>query len=222
MALSEESPGKRSGAGNAPNTGDADADNERIVNLSDMTPQQLNQIKQQAELIMNKLTVSIEQLYEMKKEYVKAAQCVDDLKNRRPGTPVLAPLAEGIYAKGTMPVETEKDDGTNASSRLLVDIGTGYIVEFTPAQALDHFKKHITHVDEEVKKLQVIGQQKLEIRHAAMKRLATIAVSNMSMPSINDQTNGAGDSVHQTSGERLPSYAAKAASFPSSTNSSLS
>ncbi|ESK91820.1 prefoldin subunit 5 [Moniliophthora roreri MCA 2997] len=108
----------------------------QVINLSDLDLSQLGDVRRQFEEELNHLTNSFTQL---KQAQAKFRQCIDNVNELKPQNKdktILVPLTNSLYVPGNL-----SDPG-----HVLVDIGTGYFVKKTRAEALTHYKAKVEYI----------------------------------------------------------------------------
>lgn len=125
---------------------------QRKIDLSQLHPQQLVELRKSSEQEINHFTQSLQALQTAQG---KLRDCITSIDNMRQSKrdELLVPMTSSLYLPGTI---TDKD-------KYLVDIGTGYYVEKLGEEAKKVYQKKITKLNEDSKKLKDILVQKNEI-----------------------------------------------------------
>ncbi|KAK8985299.1 hypothetical protein V6N11_068564 [Hibiscus sabdariffa] len=105
----------------------------RMADLEKMSLDQLKAVKEQADLEVNLLQDSLNNIRTATGRLENASAALHDLSLRPQGKKMLVPLTASLYVPGTL------DDADN----VLVDIGTGYFVEKTMAEGKDYCERKI-------------------------------------------------------------------------------
>lgn len=91
----------------------------RAAEMEKMSLEQLKALKEQADLEVNVLQDSLNNIRTATSRLESASTALNDLSLRPQGSKMLVPLTASLYVPGTL------DD----ADKVLVDIGTGYFVE---------------------------------------------------------------------------------------------
>ncbi|GFZ50661.1 Byr1-binding protein Bob1 [Saitozyma sp. JCM 24511] len=123
---------------------------EQQVQLTDLDPVQLQEVKKQLDQELEHLTSSYQQL---KSAQAKFKACVNDLQELKPGSKgkeVLVPLTSSLYVPGKL-LDVEN---------VVVDVGTGYYVRKTKPEAITHYTSKSTFVQTNLDTLQKTIERK--------------------------------------------------------------
>ncbi|WVR03388.1 prefoldin, alpha subunit [Kwoniella sp. DSM 27419] len=123
---------------------------EQQVNITDLEPAQLQEVKKQLDQELEHLTSSYSQL---KQAQAKFKSCVDNVSSLAPGSKgkeVLIPLTSSLYVPGRL---TDVEN-------VVVDVGTGYYVKKTKAEAKEHYNSKTTFVQSNLETLQQTIERK--------------------------------------------------------------
>ncbi|XP_022743468.1 probable prefoldin subunit 5 isoform X2 [Durio zibethinus] len=101
--------------------------------MEKMSLEQLKAVKEQADIEVNLLQDSLNNIRTATARLEIASTALNDLSLRPQGKKMLVPLTASLYVHGTL------DD----SEKVLVDIGTGYFVEKTMAEGKDYCERKI-------------------------------------------------------------------------------
>lgn len=149
----------------APSGADDDATatppNVRIISLKDLSGQELRQLRVRTENDMNVLTSSIDKLQTILAEFERASKAVKQREKMPQGGQVLAPIADGVFLDAQI-----VEQGT-----LLVDIGTGFLVEFSYDKANDYYQRRIGKLSEQISNVQQVGRDKIKLREAVISHM---------------------------------------------------
>ncbi|KAI9283961.1 Prefoldin [Umbelopsis sp. AD052] len=123
----------------------ASSEQGQQIDLGDLDLPQLQQVKSQLEEELSHLTQSYSQLRGAQARFNDCKDSVDTLKTERAeDKTILVPLTSSLYVPGKLSnVET-----------VIVDVGTGYFVEKSVADASKFYKEKIDYVKASAAKLQ--------------------------------------------------------------------
>ncbi|QWU88292.1 hypothetical protein CA3LBN_002557 [Candidozyma haemuli] len=129
-----------------------DDKHQRKIDISQLEPQQILEIRKSTEQEIQHFTQSLQALQTAQS---KLQDCVNTIDNMgaSEGGDLLVPMTASLYLPGKV---AQKD-------RFMVDIGTGYFVEKDADSARKVYKKKLTKLGEDSKKLKEILVQKNEI-----------------------------------------------------------
>ncbi|GMJ09841.1 prefoldin 5 [Hibiscus trionum] len=105
----------------------------RMADLEKMSLDQLKAVKEQADIEVNLLQDSLNNIRTATGRLENASAALHDLSLRPQGKNMLVPLTASLYVPGAL------DD----ADKVLVDIGTGYFVEKTMAEGKDYCERKI-------------------------------------------------------------------------------
>ncbi|KAF8479848.1 Prefoldin [Gautieria morchelliformis] len=114
------------------------------VNVADLDLPQLADVKRQLDEELSHLTNSFAQL---KQAQAKFKACVENVREVRPDNTdktILVPLTNSLYVPGKL----------SNPDHVIVDVGTGYFVQKTRAQALTHYQNKVDYVRGNLETLQ--------------------------------------------------------------------
>ncbi|OAA64047.1 c-myc binding protein [Cordyceps fumosorosea ARSEF 2679] len=121
------------------------------VNLDSLEPQQLAQVKKQLDEELEHLTSSFSQLHGAQAKFRECLRCVNSRsESSKSSNEVLVPLTNSLYVRGEL---------TNTET-VLVDIGTGFLVEKKLKSAATFYESKIQELTNSLKELEAIIQQK--------------------------------------------------------------
>ena len=112
---------------------------------------QLQQVKKQLDDEVQHLTTSYSSLRSAQSKF---KDCINSIRNgvTAPAKPLLVPLTTSLYVPGTL-ADTE---------HVLVDVGTGFYVEKTIAEAVNFYEEKVEEIGKNVKDLETIVNQKAQ------------------------------------------------------------
>ncbi|KAJ7058525.1 Prefoldin alpha subunit [Mycena amicta] len=122
------------------------------ISVTDLDIPQLADVRRQLEEELNHLTNSFAQL---KQAQTKFKVCVENVKEVKPDNkdkPILVPLTNSLYVPGKL-ADTK---------HVIVDIGTGYFVKKTTAQATAHYTAKINYIQANLDTLEETVSKKRE------------------------------------------------------------
>jgi len=125
-----------------------------VINLMALQPQQLAQLKQQVEQELQFYQDAIIQLKEVQLKMAESNNCLKSLNPDK--KEMLVPVTGSMFVKG----ELEDAD------IVWIDVGTGYYVEKTIAEAQDYFKRKVEFLTTQIEKVQNVGREKSTVRQA--------------------------------------------------------
>merc|ERR1712000_508260 len=124
---------------------------QETVNLDTLAPEQLSQVKKQLDEELEHLTNSFQQLHGAQGKFRDCLRCVQARKNASSASnSVLVPLTNSLYVGGEL---------TN-TDRVLVDIGTGFLVDKDLKSAEKFYQEKVTDLTNNLKDLETIVQRK--------------------------------------------------------------
>ncbi|WVQ80450.1 prefoldin, alpha subunit [Cryptococcus sp. DSM 104549] len=123
---------------------------EQQVQLTDLDPMQLQEVKKQLDQELDHLTNSYSQLKQAQTKFKSCIENVAELKPASKGKEVLIPLTSSLYVPGKM---TDVEN-------VVVDVGTGYYVKKTKAEATTHYTQKTTFVQGNLDTLQKTIERK--------------------------------------------------------------
>ncbi|OMP06059.1 Prefoldin subunit [Corchorus capsularis] len=141
----------------------------RAAELEKMSLEQLKAVKEQADIEVNLLQDSLNNIRTATGRLEVASTALHDLSLRPQGKKMLVPLTASLYVPGTL------DDADN----VLVDIGTGYFVEKTMAEGKDYcdrkinlLKSNFDQLIEVASKKKTVADEAGAILQAKLKQLS--------------------------------------------------
>ncbi|XP_029450939.1 prefoldin subunit 5 [Rhinatrema bivittatum] len=134
----------------------------QAVNITELSLQQLEVLKNQLDQEVEFLSSSIAQLKLVQTKYVEAKDCLNVLNKSNEGKELLVPLTSSMYVPGKL----------NDVEHVLIDVGTGYYVEKTADDARDFFKRKIDFLTKQIEKIQPALQEKHAMKQAVMEMMS--------------------------------------------------
>ncbi|XP_050275939.1 prefoldin subunit 5 isoform X2 [Quercus robur] len=101
--------------------------------MEKMSVEQVKAVKEQADMEVNILQDSLNNIRTATSRLEVASSALEDLSLRPKGKKLLVPLTASLYVPGTL------DD----ADKVLVDVGTGYFIEKTTAEGKDYCDRKI-------------------------------------------------------------------------------
>lgn len=119
------------------------------ISLEDLDLPQLQQVKSQLEEEISHLTGSFTKLRQAQATF---SDCLESLNSISPsanpesteGKSILVPLTSSLYVSGTL----------SSPGRVIVDVGTGYYVEKSSADAKKFYQKKVNYLKQNLETLQ--------------------------------------------------------------------
>ncbi|KAJ8480989.1 hypothetical protein ONZ45_g7113 [Pleurotus djamor] len=102
---------------------------QQQINVTDLDIAQLSDVKRQLEEELNHLTTSFAQLKQAQAKFRSCIENVAEIKPQNKDKTVLVPLTNSLYVPGKI----------CDSEHVIVDVGTGYFVRKTRAEATKHY-----------------------------------------------------------------------------------
>lgn len=122
---------------------------QRRIDISQLQPQQLVELRKSTELEIQHFTQSLQALQTAQAKLQDCMNTIDSMENSKNDN-ILVPMTSSLYLPGK----------TAGRGQYLVDIGTGYFVEKSADEAKLVYKKKLTKLGEDLKKLRDILVQK--------------------------------------------------------------
>jgi len=125
----------------------------RAPEVEKMSVEQLKAVKEQADLEVNLLQDSLNNIRTATVRLEHASNALQDLSLRPRGKKMLVPLTASLYAPGKL------DD----ADKVLVDVGTGYFIEKTMAEGKDYCERKINLLKSNYDQLIEVASKKKSI-----------------------------------------------------------
>ncbi|BFZ64891.1 subunit of tubulin prefoldin [Saitoella coloradoensis] len=123
----------------------------QTIDLSQLSLQQLSEVKKQLDEELEHLTNSFTQLRLARQKFQDCIAAIQaGIKPDNENKDILVPLTSSLYVPGKL---TEPD-------AVIVDVGTGYYVEKTSADATKFYQEKCTFIETNMKELEKVVQQK--------------------------------------------------------------
>lgn len=122
------------------------------INVADLEVPQLLDVKRQLDQELEHLTASFGQLKQAQAKFNACADNVSQLASSTSDNQVLVPLTNSLYVPGKI---TDKE-------HVIIDVGTGYFVKKSTAEATTHYKGKVDFVTKNLESLQQAIQKKQE------------------------------------------------------------
>ncbi|KAI9461512.1 Prefoldin-domain-containing protein [Russula earlei] len=120
------------------------------INVADLELPQLAEVKRQLEEELSHLTSSFAQLKQAQAKFRSCIESAKEVKPENEDKTVLVPLTSSLYVPGKL----------RDVENVIVDIGTGYYVQKTRAQAVKHYEGKIEYIKTNLDALQETIQKK--------------------------------------------------------------
>ncbi|GLB42852.1 putative prefoldin subunit [Lyophyllum shimeji] len=108
----------------------------QTISINDLDVAQLADVRKQLEEELNHLTNSFAQLKQAQAKFKACIENVGDVKPQNIAKTILVPLTNSLYVPGKL----------SDPEHVIVDVGTGYYVEKTRAQALKHYADKVEYI----------------------------------------------------------------------------
>ncbi|KAK7092587.1 prefoldin subunit 5-like [Littorina saxatilis] len=131
------------------------------IDITQLPAAQLNQLSQQLEQEIEFFGNSLNQLKVAQTKFMESEECVSRVNPESKGKPILVPLTSSMYVPGEL---------SNVES-VLVDIGTGYYVDMSPAKAKDYFSRKVDFITKQMEKIQPVLQDKYRTKQMVVEVL---------------------------------------------------
>ncbi|PPQ88370.1 hypothetical protein CVT25_002116 [Psilocybe cyanescens] len=125
---------------------------QQTVNVADLDIAQLSEVRKQLEEELNHLTNSFAQLKQAQAKFKACLENVNEVKPEHKTKTILVPLTNSLYVPGKL----------SDPEHVIVDIGTGYYVRKTRAQAAKHYANKVEYIRTNVDTLEETIQKKRE------------------------------------------------------------
>ncbi|KAE8023010.1 hypothetical protein FH972_008767 [Carpinus fangiana] len=129
----------------------------RVLEMEKMSLEQLKAVKEQADLEVNLLQDSLNNVRSATSRLELASSALQDLSLRPQGKKMLVPLTASLYVPGRL------DD----ADKVLVDVGTGYFIEKTMAEGKDYCERKINLLRSNFDQLVEVASKKKSVADEA-------------------------------------------------------
>lgn len=120
------------------------------INVSDLSIEQLQSVKKQLDDELSHLTNSFAQLKAAQAKFKTCLENVGEIKPANKDKSILIPLTNSLYVPGKL----------SDAEHVIVDVGTGYYVKKTRADATKHYQSKVDFVKTNLDTLQDTIQKK--------------------------------------------------------------
>ncbi|KAH9979225.1 Prefoldin-domain-containing protein [Lactifluus volemus] len=120
------------------------------INVADLQLPQLAEVKRQLEEELSHLTNSFAQLKQAQSKFRSCIESTNSIKPENKDKAILVPLTSSLYVPGKL----------RDVENVIVDVGTGYYVQKTRAQAVKHYEDKIEYIKGNLDTLQETIQKK--------------------------------------------------------------
>eukprot|EP00298_Acanthocystis_sp_HF-20_P013882 c20545_g3_i1.p1 GENE.c20545_g3_i1~~c20545_g3_i1.p1 ORF type:complete len:158 (+),score=83.09 c20545_g3_i1:33-476(+) len=114
-----------------------------MIDPSSLSIQQLASVKEEIEEEIKSLRLSVEQLSMAMNRFSASHDAVSRLSQEEEGHDILVPLTGAMYVPGKI-VDTKN---------VLVDIGTGYLVEMSSKAAQEHMQRKVQMISTNIERI---------------------------------------------------------------------
>ncbi|PWN18236.1 putative prefoldin subunit 5 [Microstroma glucosiphilum] len=114
------------------------------VDVTSLSPSELLEVRQQLNQELEHLTASYGQLRSVQSRFKACVEALKSFTPSRASNPTLIPLTASLYVPGKL----------KNIENVIVDVGTGYYVEKSTADARKMYEEKIKYVGENLEKLQ--------------------------------------------------------------------
>eukprot|EP00608_Synchroma_pusillum_P004318 CAMPEP_0198440704 /NCGR_PEP_ID=MMETSP1452-20131203/59789_1 /TAXON_ID=1181717 /ORGANISM="Synchroma pusillum, Strain CCMP3072" /LENGTH=160 /DNA_ID=CAMNT_0044161321 /DNA_START=16 /DNA_END=498 /DNA_ORIENTATION=- len=122
----------------------------REVDISSFSVEQLNNLKQNFEQEVRDMQTRVQVLAGARRRFANSQACLDELGEASDGDPMLVPVTESMYCAGRVA----------SAGTVLVDIGTGFYMERSLADARQYLQRKVALVDRNMEAAGQVLQQK--------------------------------------------------------------
>ncbi|GMT19492.1 hypothetical protein PFISCL1PPCAC_10789 [Pristionchus fissidentatus] len=129
---------------------EGDAGGRNLINIDDLSLEQLSSLQKQIEREIEFFTESIKQLKMAAAKFMGSAQAVAGLAKSNQGDSALIPLSESMYIRATL----------SDPKKTMVDIGTGYYVEMSHEKAVDYFERKTKFINGQAETVEALIRDK--------------------------------------------------------------
>lgn len=124
------------------------------IDIASLDPRQLQSVHEQIESEINNLAQSSVALQRAAGEYANSGRALEQLSEQKEDQPMLLPLTSAVYVTGKLA----------SHSSILLDIGTGYYAERSPAEGVDYCKRKVNMLKDNLDKIgQVIKDKQQQV-----------------------------------------------------------
>jgi len=123
---------------------------QQTINVADLDLPQLADVRRQLEEELQHLTSSFQQLKSAQAKFKACLANVEEVKPANKDKTILVPLTNSLYVPGKL----------SDSEYVIVDVGTGYYVRKSRADATKHYNSKIDYVSSNLETLQKTVQRK--------------------------------------------------------------
>ncbi|KAG8725255.1 subunit of tubulin prefoldin, partial [Ceratobasidium sp. 395] len=116
----------------------------QLINVADLELPQLNDVKKQLEEELTHPTNSFAQLKSAQSKFKGCLDNLDEIKPETASKTLLVPLSNSLYVPGKLA----------DTNNVIIDVGTGYYVLKTRAEAKTHYQQKVDFVNTNLTTLQ--------------------------------------------------------------------
>ena len=144
------------------------------IPLSQLSIQQLDQIKRDIEQEIGVLSDSLNALKSAQQKFSDSLDNLTLISKENEGKALMVPITSSMYIPGIM----------DSSEKVLVDIGTGYYAEKTVEEAKKYFRRKIEFVAKQIDKVHPALSEKSKIRNALIEELSLKVSQHMAAQQV--------------------------------------
>ncbi|WWC67083.1 prefoldin, alpha subunit [Kwoniella pini CBS 10737] len=123
---------------------------EQQVNITDLEPTQLQEVKKQLDQELDHLTNSYSQLKQAQSKFKNCIENVNLIKKESKDKEILIPLTSSLYVPGKL-IDIEN---------FIIDVGTGYYIKKTKLETISHYTSKSNFVQSNLDTLQKTIERK--------------------------------------------------------------
>ncbi|KAF8598743.1 Prefoldin alpha subunit [Ceratobasidium sp. AG-I] len=123
---------------------------QQQINVADLDLPQLNDVKKQLDDELTHLTNSFAQLKAAQSKFRGCLDNVSEIKPANSSKTLLVPLTNSLYVPGKL----------SDTENVIIDVGTGYYVSKTRAEATKHYQQKVDFVNTNLTTLQTTIETK--------------------------------------------------------------
>ncbi|KAJ7629249.1 Prefoldin [Mycena polygramma] len=124
---------------------------QQQISLTDLDLPQLTEVRRQLDEELDHLTNSFGQLKQAQTKFKTCIENMTEIKSANKGKTILVPLTNSLYIPGRL----------SDPDHVIVDVGTGYLVQKTRQQAAKHYTAKVDYIQGNLVSLeQAIGAKR--------------------------------------------------------------
>lgn len=131
------------------------------IDIGSLSLPELQELHRNLSAEVENLTNNLVVLQQTAGRFGNAGKSIEELKEKKPGQPLLLPMTESLYVSGTI----------DNIDTVLLEIGTGYFIEKDVDGGVEYCRRKVMLIKDQIEQLsQVIQQQ-----HGALSQIQAIA-----------------------------------------------